>query len=123
MEGDMNSYIKSGVVVFALSMLSGCAQPVVVDVVQPSDEGLSCDGLKEAYAEAGQFKEAAQKEKEWNKANIARAILSLPVLAATYMNSNKAIQAADSRKDHLTNLIKHNECENLDALDNSNQSG
>ena len=101
---------------FALLFLAGCSKPTVVEVVMPGDEELSCGQLKNAYAEAERFKEEAQDEKGVTGGNTARALLFWPAVVGTYMNSNEAIQAADSRKVHLMNVMRDKNCSGLDGL-------
>lgn len=94
----------------------GCASPSVVEVVMPGDEELNCGQLKNAYAEADRFKEEAQGEKGMTGGNVARGILFWPAIVGTYMNSNEAIQAADSRKVHLMNIMRDKKCDGLESL-------
>ena len=69
-----------------------------------------------AYAEAERFKEEAKGEKGVTGGNTARALLFWPAIVGTYMNSNEAIQAADSRKVHLINIMRDKDCSGLDSL-------
>ena len=101
---------------FALLLLAGCSRPTVVDVLMPGDEELNCGQLKNAYAEAERFKEEAKGEKGITGGNTARALLFWPAIVGTYMNSNEAIQAADSRKVHLINIMRDKDCSGFDSL-------
>ena len=101
---------------FALLLLAGCSKPTVVEVLMPGDEELNRGQLKNAYAEAERFKEEAKGEKGVTGGNTARALLFWPVIVGTYMNSNEAIQAADSRKVHLMNIMRDKDCSGLDSL-------
>ena len=103
-------------VAFALLLLAGCSKPTVVEVVMPGDEELDCGQLKNAYAGAKRFKEEAKGEKGVTGSNTARALLFWPAIVGTYMNSNEAIQAADSRKVHLMNIMRDKDCSGLDSL-------
>ena len=103
-------------VAFVLLLLAGCSKPTVVEVVMPGDEELNCGQLKNAYAEAERFKEEAQGEKGVTGGNTARALLFWPAVVGTYMNSNEAIQAADSRKVHLMNIMRDKDCSGLESL-------
>ena len=106
------------VLMFALPflLLAGCSKPTVVEVLMPGDEELNCGQLKNAYAEAERFKEEAKGEKGVTGGNTARALLFWPAIVGTYMNSNEAIQAADSRKVHLMNIMRDKACRGLDSL-------
>ena len=103
-------------VAFALLVLVGCSKPTVVEVVMPGDKELNCGQLKNAYAEAERFKEKVKCEKGVTDSNTARALLFWPAIVETYMNSNEAIQAADSRKVHLMNIMRDKDCSGLDSL-------
>ena len=106
------------VLMFALPflLLAGCSKPTVVEVLMPGDEELNCGQLKNAYAEAERFKEEAKGEKGVTGGNTARALLFWPAIVGTYMNSNEAIQAADSRKVHLMNIMRDKDCSGLESL-------
>ena len=95
--------------------MTACATPSVVEVVMPGDEELSCGQLKNAYAETKRFKEEAEAEKGVTGGNVAR-LLFWPAIIGTYMNSNEAIQAADSRKVHLMNIMRNKKCSGIDNL-------
>ena len=103
-------------VAFALLLLASCSKPTVVEFVMPGDEELNCGQLKNAYAEAERFKAEAKGEKGVTGGNTARALLFWPARVGTYMNSNEAIQAADSRKVHLMNIMRDKDCSGLDSL-------
>lgn len=103
-------------VAFALLLLASCSKPTVVEFVMPGDEELNCGQLKNAYAEAERFKAEAKGEKGVTGSNTARALLFWPAIVGTYMNSNEAIQAAESRKVHLMNIMRDKDFSGLDSL-------
>ena len=103
-------------VAFALLLLAGCSKRTVVEVVIPGDEEWNCGQFKNAYAEAERFKDEAKGEKGVTGGNTARALLFWPAIVGTYMNSNEAIQAADSRKVHLINIMRDKDCSGFDSL-------
>ena len=82
----------------------------------PRDEELNYGQLKNAYAEAEPFKEEAKGEKGVTVGNTARPLHFWPAIVGTYMNSNEAIQAADSRKVHLINILRDKDFSGLDSL-------
>jgi len=108
--------MKNLIVVMSLLWVSGCAEPTVVDVVMQGDQELSCGQLKNAYAEAERFKKEADSKKGFTGGNTARAILFWPAIVGTHMNSNEAIQAADSRRVHLINVMRSKKCAGLQNL-------
>ena len=77
---------------------------------------MNCGPVKNAYAEAERFKEEAKGEKGVIYGNTARALLFWPAIVGTYMNSNETIQAANSRKVHLMNIMRDKDCSGLDSL-------
>ena len=62
------------------------------------------------------MQEEAKGEKGVTGGNTARALLCWPAIVGTYMNSNEAIQAADSRKVHLINIMRDKDCSGFDSL-------
>ena len=100
----------TGVILATLGVAS-CAKPTVVDVVMPGDENLNCGQLQNAYAEANRLKAEASSEKGWTGENVARGLLFWPAIVGTNMNANEAINAADSRKVHLANIMRAKGCE------------
>ena len=98
------------------TFLSACAKPSVVEVVMPGDEELNCGQLKNAYAETKRFKKEAEDVKGVTGGNTARALLFWPAIVGSYMNSNEAIQAADSRAVHLMNIMRDKKCDGLNSL-------
>ena len=107
--------ITNIILLSSLITLAACATPLVVEVIMPGDEELSCGQLKNAYAETERFKEEAESEKGVTGGNVAR-LLFWPAIIGTYMNSNEAIQAADSRKVHLMNVMRNKKCTGIDKL-------
>tara|TARA_B100000963_G_scaffold65992_1_gene54235 strand:+ start:4099 stop:4416 length:318 start_codon:yes stop_codon:yes gene_type:complete len=92
-------------------LLVACAKPTVIDVVMPGDEELNCGQLKNAFAETQRLKREADGVKGVTGGNTARAILFWPAILGTYMNSNQASQAADSRAVHISNIMRNKKCE------------
>ena len=108
--------IRALTLVSVCVVLAACAKPTVIDVVMPGDEELNCGQLKNAYAETQRLKREADGVKGVTGGNTARAILFWPAIVGTYMNSNEAIQAADSRAVHLRNVMRNKKCEGLENL-------
>ena len=57
-----------------LFFLASCAKPTVVDIIQPNDDELNCEELKDEIAESQKVKEEAEFSKD-SGGNIARLIL------------------------------------------------
>jgi hypothetical protein len=104
----MNSR-KYGVAVGLLILLSACASPTVVQSVKAGDTGLSCSQLQNEYQDAEKARTDAGKEKGVTGGNVAR-LLFWPSIVGTYMNANKAIAAADTRKVNLANIMNQKSC-------------
>ena len=103
--------MKKILILISIFFISSCATPTVVDVVMPGDEGLNCGQLQNAYAETKRYKKEAESKKGVTGGNTARALLFWPAIIGTYMNSNEAINAADSRMVHLSNVMRNKSCE------------
>mgnify|MGYP001251562496 FL=1 len=107
---------KKLLLILSIGWLAGCAEPTVVDVVMQGDQQLTCGQLKNAYGEAARFKKEADSKKGFTGGNTVRALLFWPAIVGTHMNSNEAIQAADSRKVHLINVMRSKKCKGLENL-------
>ena len=82
--------------VLALGILvSACATPDVVSVHKIGDEDLSCEQIKEQFAEAQDFERRARMEKGATGTNVAAALFFWPALFATYSNIEEAVEAPD----------------------------
>ena len=95
---------------FAFSIIAGCATPAVVQSRQPQDETLNCSQLKQAYDEAEGFEKNARDERGVTGKNTAAVLLFWPALIGTYMNTEDAIKAARDRKDHLYRIMQAKKC-------------
>ena len=89
---------------------SGCASPTVVESKQSNDRMMSCAALKTAYTEAKDFEAKARKERGVTGTNVAAAILFLPGLLGTYVNTEEAINAAKERQKHLEVIAAEKKC-------------
>jgi hypothetical protein len=114
----MNLY-KIKTLLIILLMFSSCAKPTVINVTKKNDNNLECKELDLEMMEAKNFKKEAKMEKDGTGGNLARMILFWPALATTFHNSDKAIQAADSRIYHLTLLQKKRGCESTNSIESS----
>ncbi len=105
----MNRAISLVIVSVIIINFLGCASPTVVEPVQGGDYDMTCSELTMAIADAKRFKEEAKAEKGFTRGNVARGVLLWPTILGTYSNANAAIQAADTRIVHLSN-IKEKKC-------------
>ena len=94
----------------AAAFLGGCASPTVVESKQSSDRMMSCAALKTAYGEARDFEAKARKERGVTGTNVAAALLFLPGLLGTYVNTEEAINAAKERQKHLETIAVEKKC-------------
>jgi hypothetical protein len=92
-----------------LILLFGCATPTVVDSVQLEDDNLTCQELDLEIEETKQLREDALLKKGWTSLNIAGFIFR-PLLLLTYSNVGIAINAADARLIHLSNIKRDKGC-------------
>lgn len=94
----------------AVAFVSGCASPTVVESKQSNDRMMSCAALKTAYTEARDFETKARKERGVTGTNVAAALLFLPGLLGTYVNTEEAINAAKERQKHLETIAAEKKC-------------
>ncbi len=98
------------VALLAAGLVVACATPAVVQVQQPGDRALSCDGLQTAIEDANRFESEARRERGVTGTNVAAAVLFWPALAGTYMNTDEAINAARQRREYLNRLYTERSC-------------
>jgi hypothetical protein len=98
------------VAIACAAALSACATPEVVQVQQAGDTNMSCEQLTTAIADANRFEAEARHDRGVTGTNVAAAVLFWPALAGTYMNTQEAIEAARSRRDHLTVIARQKSC-------------
>jgi hypothetical protein len=91
-------------------LLSACATPHVVDIVQPNDEQLNCAGLQNEVDELDKFIEEAESEKGVNWSNAGRLLVFPIGIWATYENAGQAIDAANQREVYLRGIMSKKNC-------------
>ena len=99
-----------GAVLVLVLLVSACANPDVVSVHKIGDEELSCEQIKEQFAEAQDFEKNAQEEKGATGTNVAAAIFFWPALFATYSNIEDAVEAARDRQEQLMKIAARKDC-------------
>lgn len=109
MKVQFESCIMKKLLPLTLILLFGCATPTVVDSVQLEDDNLTCQELDLEIVETKQLREDALLKKGWTSLNIAGFIFR-PLLLLTYSNVGIAINAADSRLIHLSNIKRDRNC-------------
>ena len=83
------------------SFAAGCATPTVVQEREITDNNLDCAQLLMEIAEAEHFEKEARQERGITGTNVAAAVFFWPALAATYVNTDNAIDAAEDRRSYL----------------------
>jgi hypothetical protein len=107
----MRHYIATTICLAAVTALTGCASPHVVETSRTSDANLSCIQLDVEMKEADRFKTDAQKEKGMTGTNVAAVLFFWPAMIGTYANANEAIEAANTRKANLMRLYEKKGCD------------
>ena len=105
------------ILVLIVFLISSCAKPLVVEIIQPGDDLLNCIELKQEIEEANKIKQEAEFSKA-SGGNFARAILFWPAWAQSLNNADDAILAANNRSFHLIKVMRKKKCpgaENLEA--------
>lgn len=93
-----------------LIFLVSCATPKVIEEVEIGDNNLSCSQLEAEFRYAQHMEESARSERGITSTNVAATLFFLPGLAATYINTDEAIDAAQDRQDHLMRLMNAKGC-------------
>ena len=101
--------------ILMLFFLVSCAKPTVVDIIQPNDDELNCEELKDEIAESQKVKEEAEFSKD-SGGNMARLILFWPAWARSLHNTDEAILAANNREHHLIKTMKKINCKDADMF-------
>ena len=96
---------------FIFVLLSSCATPTVINVVGPNDNALTCNQLDTHIAMANKYADDARKEKDMGTGtNISALLFWLPGLWATHKNVEEAVDAANRRAQHLSNIKLKKNC-------------
>ena len=91
--------------------LLSCANPKVVNVIQPNDNELTCKELNLEIAKANQYADEAQDAKKAGKPhNIGAILFFLPGLGFSMANIDEAAKAAKERTFHLNKLKEKKDC-------------
>ena len=94
-----------------LILLASCATPTVVNVVEPTDNSLSCSQIDTQIAMAVKYADDAKKEKNIGTGtNVAALLFWLPGLYQTNVNVKEAVDAANRRAEHLSRLKISKNC-------------
>jgi len=101
--------MKLSLLIMAM-LLAGCATPTVIETRKIGDEGMTCAQIKSELEVAEKAEKAARDERKVTGTNVAAALLFLPGLVATYVNTDEAIDAARERKANLLDLAKQKRC-------------
>ena len=105
----MNKLIAS---LALLIFVASCASPTVVNVVEPTDNQLSCSQLDTQIAMAAKYADDAKKEKSMGTGtNVAALLFWLPGLYQTNVNVKEAVDAANRRAEHLSRLKTAKKCQ------------
>lgn len=102
--------LKIAAVVAAVSILTACATPHVVETTKINDHQLSCTQLQTEIDEAKKFEQDARAERKVTGKNVAAALFFIPALFATYANTEEAIDAAKERQAKLTDIYNKKQC-------------
>ena len=96
---------------FLLIFVASCATPTVVNVVEPTDNSLTCAQLDTQIAMAAKYADDAKKEKDMGTGtNVAALLFWLPGLYQTNVNVKEAVDAANRRAEHLSRLKTAKNC-------------
>ena len=104
----MKKFLSS---LFLLFFIISCANPTVVNVIQPNDSELNCADLSIEIAKANEYANEAQKAKTTGSPhNIGALLFFLPGYGITLKNVQEASTAAKNRALHLNKLRERKNC-------------
>ncbi|MDQ3186617.1 MAG: hypothetical protein M3Q16_09240 [Pseudomonadota bacterium] len=95
------------VAVAASGLLFGRATSQKIQVVQPGDQNLSCNAIKEELAKPDKAQAEIDSKKGVTGTNVAAALLWLPDLAYTYYDAGEATRLISDRKSALTAVFNN----------------
>ncbi len=91
--------------------LTSCANPKVVNIIQPNDNNLSCEELSEEIKKANDYADEANEAKKMDKPhNLGAILFFLPGYGVTLKNIDEALIAAKERAIHLNKIKEKKEC-------------
>ena len=107
-----NKVIKKTLILLALTLfLVSCANPTVVNVIQPNDNELSCKELNSQIGKTNQYADEAQAAKKVGKPhNVGAVLFFLPGLFFSIDNIEEATKAAKERASHLNKIKEKKNC-------------
>jgi hypothetical protein len=96
---------------FVILLVNSCANPTVVNVIQPNDNELNCKELNSQISKANQYADEAQEAKKAGKPhNVGAILFFLPGLFFSIDNIEVATKAAKERALHLNKLKEKKNC-------------
>ena len=104
--------MKKTFVLLTLNLfIISCANPTVVNVIQPNDNELNCKELNSQIAKANQYADEAQEAKKAGKPhNVGAILFFLPGLFFSIDNIEEATKAAKERAAHLNKIKEKKNC-------------
>tara|TARA_B100000035_G_C20636542_1_gene394740 strand:- start:20 stop:334 length:315 start_codon:yes stop_codon:yes gene_type:complete len=98
-------------ILFIILLVTSCANPKVVNVIQPRDNEMSCKELNSEIAKANRYADEAQEAKKANKPhNVGAILFFLPGLFFSMDNIEEATKAAKNRAIHLNKIKEKKNC-------------
>lgn len=102
---------NASLIAVALSgLLFGCATSQKIQVVQPGDQNLSCNAIKEELARLDKAQADIDSKKGVTGTNVAGALFWWPGLAYTYYDAGEATRLVGDRKSALTTIYNNKNC-------------
>lgn len=91
--------------------LASCTTSTKVATVQPLDRTCSCDELLREYRSLDALRKQAEKNKSVNVENVAAFVFFWPAIAGNCMDSEKAPDLVEGRRNHLVRLYDEKDCQ------------
>lgn len=90
--------------------LSACASTTKVTPVQPGDNALTCDQIKQEFAKMDGVVAEAEKNQGINARNVATVFLFWPAMVGTWLSADEAKELVDRRRAHLMAIYNGKRC-------------
>ena len=96
--------------VLMILLISSCATPKAMDIMQANDDMMSCNELRLAFEKASLSEDEAHANKGVTNENILSGLFFFPAYFVTYGSSIHAEYNASERKEHLLKLYNKKGC-------------
>ena len=109
----MSRILLSAAAIGALFAVSACTSAQKVSPRQPGDANMSCSELEAEFVSLDEVTEEAEENQGVNTANVAAVVFFWPAAVGNYMDSERALELVDERRDHLMDIYESKNCDGM----------